>query len=349
MRQTALLKVKVVTALFSLNLVLQAKTASGAKGDVMSEAEVEGTLASLGSDGKVTAQPNMTVKLACRQTVSPSDGNHQQTACVSELSIERAGRLVARRNQDLEGIDYEHAAGNSASLTLTLLPWVGEANLIVLSSEQFTGDEWHDLTITEQWLVWSGKTLQEVFRYPRVIEHDPGPESRERVRRSETRMTFSRHRTAGLPDLVGKGGTETTTATWQRKQYLPCPHCRVQVPPEGLPPGTPASLVDSATQKSIEPLLAKVFAGRLLVPADITPLSAESLSRLKNAPFARYGRPFKSADLQLFFYGPRGEQRAGSLLPLEQNRYFVDDTIEPVDRANVELLAAEIKRRQKKK
>jgi hypothetical protein len=347
MRQTTLLNVNVVTVLFSLSLVFQAKTASGAKGDVMSEDEVQGTLALLGSDGKVTARPNMTVKLVCRQTVSPSE-REQRSACVSELSVERAGRLLARRNQDLEGIDFEPVAGNSASLSLTLLPWVGEANLIVLSSEQFTGDEWHDLTITEQWLVWSGKTLQEVFRYPRVIEHDPGPETTERLRRSETKMSFSRRRTAGLPDLVGKGNTGATNATWQEKRYVSCPHCHAYVLPD-VPPGAPASLVDSATQKSIEPLLAKIFAGKVLVAADITPLAAESLSRLKNAPFARYGRPFKNADLQSFFYGPRGEQGAGSLLPLEQNPYFVDDTIEPADRANVELLAAEIKRRQKKR
>ena len=105
------------------------------------------------------------------------------------------------------------------------------------------------------------------------------------------------------------------------------------------------SLIDADSKTSIEPLLAKVFKGELLTAESLKPLSQATLTRLRNAPFARHGRPFKSTNLHSFFYGARPKEMATPLLPLSPNPTYSDALLDDRDRANLALILAEARSR----
>jgi hypothetical protein len=111
-------------------------------------------------------------------------------------------------------------------------------------------------------------------------------------------------------------------------------------------------LFDIGRMESIEPLLKKIFDGRRLEAEEIEHCSEETLFKLRNAVYARHGRPFKNPDLQTFFYGKRdvqGDSEETDLLPRKPNPAFKESDLDAADRANAALIAkAEPKRRKKK-
>ena len=108
-------------------------------------------------------------------------------------------------------------------------------------------------------------------------------------------------------------------------------------------------LVDPVTNESIDALLDKTLAGKKLVMADVEKLSSVSLWKLRNAPYARHGRTFKTVDLQTFFYGDRGKDVAATkLLPLKPNPKFDESQLNKTDEDNVSVVIAAIHKRGEK-
>lgn len=89
------------------------------------------------------------------------------------------------------------------------------------------------------------------------------------------------------------------------------------------------------------PLLDLILRGEPL-PADALKLSGGdrrwsplTLWKLRNAVFARHGRPFQHADLQAFFYGPERRWTQLAVVPS-----FSDSHLTPTDRANLAMIQA---------
>lgn len=100
---------------------------------------------------------------------------------------------------------------------------------------------------------------------------------------------------------------------------------------------------------NFEPALKSVLGGKALDPALLEipdylgggPIPSAQLRILRNATFARYGRPFKSADLTDFFYGPDAAERFKNVrMPPSPNPKFSDSQLTETDKANIALIAA---------
>lgn len=100
--------------------------------------------------------------------------------------------------------------------------------------------------------------------------------------------------------------------------------------------------MDSFAMESIEPELDKIFAGQLLEKDDLfVPDQGRgkpeclwgwvTLWKLRNAVFARHGRPFVNEDLQSFFY----RQSKGKRADLEPVQGFKNEMLSPTDRKNI--------------
>lgn len=99
---------------------------------------------------------------------------------------------------------------------------------------------------------------------------------------------------------------------------------------------------------SFEEPMKVVLEGRPLTVEALAPAplggswSKETLRLLRNAAFARHGRPFKSGDLTDFFYGPLSSERFGRALKPDAD--YADSRLTEVDHANVALVReAELK------
>lgn len=85
--------------------------------------------------------------------------------------------------------------------------------------------------------------------------------------------------------------------------------------------------------------LKTVLAGEALTPEMLRPESLggswgqATLRLFRNAAFARHGRPFSSADLTDFFYGPLSSERFGHTLKPDPD--YADSRLTDVDQANV--------------
>jgi hypothetical protein len=97
-------------------------------------------------------------------------------------------------------------------------------------------------------------------------------------------------------------------------------------------------LMDPWSHLSIDPVLTKMLAGKKIETRELMGVASVTLWRLRNAPYARHGRPFKSPDLQTFFY----EKLGRSLTP---NPAFKDSMLDKIDEQNVATVVSEIKRR----
>jgi len=104
-------------------------------------------------------------------------------------------------------------------------------------------------------------------------------------------------------------------------------------------------LIDPVTHESIEPLLGRLLAGKAIGTQELVRVSGVTLWRLRNAPFARHGRPFKNDDLQQFFYGERKVALPSKLLPLAPNPGFTDSMLDAADKENLATIASEAKAR----
>ena len=99
-----------------------------------------------------------------------------------------------------------------------------------------------------------------------------------------------------------------------------------------------ASLIDAGSGIDTAPLLATIVKGgalnkhQLLTTGRGHPLSPLSLWRLRNAVYARHGRPFQNPDLPSLFYGKGG--------CCKEQPDFSPDKLTNADRANVKLIAS---------
>jgi len=100
-----------------------------------------------------------------------------------------------------------------------------------------------------------------------------------------------------------------------------------------LPYATDASLM-SDTHPALSPL---------------TAFSDDTLIKLRHAPYARHGRPFKLTSLQAFFYGKRDGDRRTTLLPLVPDPAFKESMLDATDTQNVHAVVTEQNRRNAKK
>jgi hypothetical protein len=333
-----------------LVLLLLAAAAHARHGETLAEGEQQGTIIAVDAAGHWKPIPDVTVRLACVATERPSDANHWRRACDASLRLERNGKVIAKRNTELLGIDFEQVAGNRGELELDLVAVDGEASLVVLRALQREGDMWSRESTNEQWLAIDGATLREVHRYEALRAYDPGPDGKPEERELvKSVISAASARTRGVPNLVvttqsGDDAPDVSTLAWDGKRYADCTSCAA---PATATTTAPASLVDASTGRTIEPLLAKVLAGQRLSADDVKPLSADSLSRLRNAPYARHGRVFKNPALQAFFYAPRPGELATRLLPLQPNAAFAEALLDGNDKANVAVVTAEQRRRGK--
>lgn len=101
------------------------------------------------------------------------------------------------------------------------------------------------------------------------------------------------------------------------------------------------SLSDPGTgwNDRIDEFLETIFAGKPLRSQALPLLSPVSLWKLRNAIYARHGRPFKNPDLQRFFYGDRGlPDETTPLLPRKVNPRFHERMLTAEDKANLALI-----------
>lgn len=105
------------------------------------------------------------------------------------------------------------------------------------------------------------------------------------------------------------------------------------------------SLFDAGPMASIEPALKVVLAGKPVTVGD--EWSVLSLWKLRNAVFARHGRPFDDPDLRRFFYGPQAAPGPGFPLKPAEGRWS-DARLTAQDKKNAALLLAAEKKLRKR-
>jgi hypothetical protein len=249
-------------------------------------------------NGKLTAIPDATVTLTCVAGAAPSESNHWRSSCDSRLVVERNGKTVATLASGIGGIDFEQVAGNGGSLSLSLLD-VGAGSLVAVRTQTREGDEQMKESQDEQLFAVEGKSLREVFRWEPLRAFEPGPDGRDEDRQ-KTVQTLE----------AGPSGTlilDDKRLAWDGKQFA---------------------------EVRVDPLVARVLAGKRLLASELVALGKDDLSKLRNAPYARHGRPFKSAELQSYFYRERKPDPA-----------FKESMLDADDKFNLELVLAELKKR----
>lgn len=344
---------------FGLLTLLASASATGRKKATHFEGQQAGTVISVDAAGHFIPVSRATVQLKC---IGPAElGKHFNLSCDSTLVVKRDGKELARADGGLLGVDYNVVAGNASNVTLELLP-VGGASLIILRGWESKGDEQTRESAEDQLFVMDGTTLREVYRFQSLHSVDLGsagdtsqlPASE---RRHTARLEEDGGRTLDVPNLVvretsGEGDRwrSERVLVWNGKSYVSCAECRptevIAVPKPrpaaAIAPGPTAVLAEADPYKPAVPLLEKVYRGERL-PADaLKPLSDRCLAVLRNAPFARRGRPFKNPDLTQFFYGARW----GPLPVLQINPAFQETMLDDSDRANVATVLAELRRRK---
>lgn len=95
------------------------------------------------------------------------------------------------------------------------------------------------------------------------------------------------------------------------------------------------------------PIIKKALSGEIITTSDLQIpsylgvgiLPDAQLRIIRNAIFARHGRPFKSADLQDFFYGPDATERfKGMPIPPKGKSNYSDDNLTENDKANIQTI-----------
>lgn len=317
--------------------------------------------------GGVWAPVDAAVTLRCTSDEPPGEDNGNRVACWSELKVAVKGKVVAKLDRGLPNIDFEAAGGNNGRIELELLP-LGKASLVKVTGIAKQGDEAMMTKGTGVLLVITGKTLRPVFTWDTLDAIDPGPDADEGAMRSYERhdVIAGGERTLGVPNLLVQRFDEpddrspdVTVQAWNGTEYKPCPKCKPieaadeEPPPAPRPPAPPPAvaavppdLLDGG--QSFAPVLAAMLAGEPIDAAALANLSDDTLVKLRNAPYARHGRPFKLTSLQTFFYGPRDGARRTPLLPRATNPAFKESMLDATDRANVRAVVAEQNRRKGK-
>jgi hypothetical protein len=328
--------------------LLLATAARGRQAEDLFHDEKSGTLLLLKADGALEPLRGATVKMWCRATSVPSEHNHWRKACTTHLQVERDGHAIARLDNALPDVDFDQVAGNDGRVTLDLQPLDGEAALIAVRASARVGDESVDEHSDEQLLVVDGAGLRVVYQYQPRTAHRAGPDGRDRDSESNIALAGDGGRSRGVRNLVastdtGRGSEpQEMVLAWDGKSFVPCPTCRPMAPPS--PPSPPPPSVTPSPPSRLDVLLAKVLLGKPVNAAELATLSTEELAQLRNAPYARHGRPFKTPSLQAIFYGPR--PAGSSLPPLSPNPGYSDALLDAADRANLEMVLAETRRRK---
>jgi hypothetical protein len=308
------------------------------------DGELHGTVLQLQADGGLGPLPGASIKLSCPATVTATEENRMRRACSARLRVLVGARVVAQADE-VARIDYRPVASNGGAISLDLLSVDGAASMIVVRTRLAEGDMRMDISIEDQLFVVDGAGLRQVFSYRSQVTHTPGPDDREPV--SDTRRTLAPDggRSHGAPHLRLTTTTEepplVDVLTWNGRSYSSCATCKPMPPPTPTAATADASLVDAATGRSFEPLLRKVLAGGRLAAEELGPLAPATLARLRNAPYARHGRPFKNPELQAFFYAPHP---SSSLPPLAPDPAFDESRLDAADRANIAAVLAAEKR-----
>ncbi len=189
--------------------------------------ERRGTLAAIAGEVLV-AQPDATVKLTCaREKPTEPIEPPAHIECDSTLEVFNAqGHRIAALDTGIEGLDWEPAGGNAASLELDLLP-LGDTSLIVVRSHLGEGDERYQEKTDEQLFALDGELLREVFRYRVLARTEPGPDDSEAKSEQRTTLVAGKLRTRGVLNLIGTEeriapgrGRKITTYIWNGSGYI---------------------------------------------------------------------------------------------------------------------------------
>jgi hypothetical protein len=268
------------------------------------EDQVSGTVL----DARLKPVADVMVKLSCVAAEEPSEANHWRYRCDSTLTVERDGKRLAKVTSEVPGLNFAQVAGNSETLELSLI----DPGLIAVTDGERQGDEWSREKRWQALYVVDGKALRSVYCYQSLDAFDPGPDGKDDEReRSEAKLSAGPVEN-GLPTLILTRGEEVTKITWDGNKF-----------------------VDGPLLSAVEPLIARVLAGQKLKAAELKPIGKDGLAKLRNAPYARHGRPFKDATLQSYFYSAK----------LKPNPAFRESQLDAVDNANLTLILAEIKSR----
>jgi hypothetical protein len=295
--------------------------------------EAKGALLRLATDGRVSILRDATVELVCTATETPSQENHGTSKCSADLRVMARGKSVAHA-ADVTTLEWQVVAGNRAALEVDLFPVDGEAALIVVRQSIAVGDMAMDTTTDETLFALSGRDIVPVFDYRRKSEHRPGPDEGDVAHVEEKRLAPDGGRTRGVPNLLFTDcdGCTPTVLTFDGTRYKNCSDCK------------PTRLyTDGDTKKSFAPLLAKVLRGGRLGADELAPLSTATLALLRNAPYARHGRPFKKQELTTFFYESAPDP---SLPALQPDTSYTDKRLDAADRANIAAVLAVEKQRK---
>jgi serine/threonine-protein kinase len=87
--------------------------------------------------------------------------------------------------------------------------------------------------------------------------------------------------------------------------------------------------VQTAPRPVVTAVLSKLLSGTLLADGDLVPLTPAEITVLREAPYARHGRQFKSASLNTFYYGPT------SIAKLRINPRYTRGALTPEDEGNL--------------
>jgi hypothetical protein len=269
------------------------------------EESADGELVTV-KNGKLAWLGSATVRLVCVTTSTPSDDNRNRDACSSSLRVEKDGKTIARLDRDVFGIDFERVAGNADDLSLALFPLESGA-LIAVRDGTREGDMWWKEKVIEQLFIVDGKTLREVYRWTPLEAYEPGPDGKDEDRKHDVAELTTVPRDV----LVLREGDHETRLAWNGEKFA---------------------------EPDVTPLVRRVLEGKRLAAAELAALSDDDLQRLRNAPYARHGRPFKNAALQQYFYG---------ILKLTPNPSFSESQLDRDDKLNLALVLDETRARKK--
>lgn len=247
---------------------------------------------------KLVPLPNVTVTLTCVTRAQPSESNHWRSSCDSHLLVVRDGKTVAKFDDAIGGIDFEAVGGNHGSLSLSLFE-LDTGSLIAVRTHSREGDEESRESEDEQLFAVEGTRLREVLKWEPLRAFEPGPDGKDEERQKDVQTLEAGP--AGTLILDGK------RLSFDGKQFAAV---------------------------KVDPLVARVLVGKRLAARDLVALSKDDLSKLRNAPYARHGRPFKNPELQSYFYRERKPDPA-----------FKESMLDADDKFNLELVLSELKKR----
>lgn len=310
--------------------------------------------------------------------VCPPDWKGAEFVCNARLEVELPDRKVLKLDTGVPSIRFEAKSDDIPSLDLQLLA-AGDARLILVYAGYVTTRHPSDDEIVSTFkstgglYMIDGGQLRQIYRWTAqdvqqrqtrdVVDFEYG----KKQHHTERFVIDAEEPVTGFPkllvrELVGSNNHATQVLSWDGKNYVVCTTCTwvdakdrpkpklaptptAPTPAKATPPAEPPPDLRDPSGKSLEPLLAQMFAGQAIDARELVPLSEDSLLKLRNAPYARHGRPFKMKVLQTFFYDARTGAMQSKLLPRVPNPEFKESMLDETDLQNVRAVVNEQKRR----